>query len=141
MIQVWGVGGAIKLVVLIAVAVALPLSGAGADAAFDWGLIFIALVFVIIPVLCLVHLVLTPFAAVHFDGRRRLAEAASMVVPLSYLVVGCYALGIPWTAARDAIRVEGPTTEEDCAASEGIWDAHGRTCVDDRRQPRALNYP
>lgn len=94
MIQVWGVGGAIKLVVLIAVAIALPLViGTAERARWDWSLPFVALAFVVIPVLSLVHLILTPFAAAYFHGARRLAEAGSMIVPLAYLAGGLYVLG------------------------------------------------
>ncbi len=94
LIQLWGVGGAIKLVVLIAMAAALPLLlGTGERAAWDWGLPFVTLVFVVIPLLCLGHLILTPFAAAYFHGGRRLAEAGSMIVPVAYLVSGVYLLG------------------------------------------------
>lgn len=86
MMQAWGIGGAIKLVALIAVALSFPLLfGTGERAAWDWSLPFITLVFVVIPVLSLVHLILTPFAAACFHGGRRAAEAASIVVPLAYL--------------------------------------------------------
>lgn len=136
MIQVWGVGGALKLVVLIAVTAAMPLSGASAS--FDWSPLFIALAFFAVPVLCVVHLVLTPFAAAHFHSRRRIVEAASMVVPLGYLVAGCYVLGVRLPNVSQALRQDARTTEERCAAGEGVWDAYSRTCMDDRDRPRAL---
>lgn len=94
MIQVWGVGGAIKLFVLMAVAIAVPLVfGTAERALWDWSLPFITLVFVVLPALSLVHLILTPFAAASFRGGRRLAEAGSMLVPLAYLAGGLYVLG------------------------------------------------
>lgn len=94
MVQVWGVGGALKLVVLIAAAIVLPLAfGTGERARWDWTLPFITLVFAVIPALCLVHLILTPFAAAYSRGSRRVAEAASMIVPLAYLAGGVYLLG------------------------------------------------
>lgn len=108
MIQVWGVGGALKLSALIALTMAMPVL----FGVLDLGPIFIALAFGAIPVLCL--------------------------VPLAYLA----GFALLW-AGCDGRRPIGdePMTEERCAAGEGIWNAHGGTCVDDRGRPRAMYYP
>lgn len=73
-----------------------------------------------IPALSLVHLILTPFAAASFRGGRNLAEAASMIVPLGYLMGGWYALGGPTPDPRNTLRMDSRTAEERCATSETL---------------------
>ncbi len=81
---------AFALLLLALVTELIPfLGGHGAEARFDWGLLYVTLHFVLLPVAAGVHCLwnLGALAFSKREFRRRLLAAGSAVVSLSYLAL------------------------------------------------------
>ncbi len=84
----WPAAFALLLLALVTELIPL-LGGCGAEAAFDWGLLYVTLHFVLLPVAAAVHCLwnLAALALGKREFRRRLLAAGSAVVSLSYLAL------------------------------------------------------
>lgn len=90
--------------VILAVAVAVELlpyvGGTGEDAWFDWSWLYVTTHFILLPLVCLVHIVLNVFRfAVLFHSQRSTAIQAvlSMTISVGYLVL-LYFFPLPWAS-------------------------------------------
>jgi len=88
--------------VILAVALALELlpyvGGTGENAWFDWAWLYVTLHFILLPLVCLVHIVLNVYRfGVLFHSQRSTAlwAALSMTIPVGYLLL-LYFLPLPW---------------------------------------------
>lgn len=88
--------------VILGVAIALELlpyvGGTGENAWFDWAWLYVTLHFILLPLVCLVHIVLNVYRfGVLFHSQRSTAlrAALSMTIPVGYLLL-LYFLPLPW---------------------------------------------
>lgn len=77
----------------------LPLvGGTGEDAWFDWSWLYVTIHFILLPLVCLVHIVLNTYrfaALVHSQRSTAMQAALSMTIPVGYLLL-LYFLPLPW---------------------------------------------
>lgn len=88
--------------VILAVAIALELlpylGGRGEDALFDWSWLYVTLHFILLPLVCLVHVVLNVYrfgVLFHSQRSEALRAALSVTIPAGYLLL-LYFLPLPW---------------------------------------------
>lgn len=90
--------------VILAVAIAIELlpyiGGTGEDAWFDWSWLYVTTHFILLPLVCLVHIVLNVYRfGVLFHSQRPTAiqAALSITIPVGYLLL-LYFLPLPWAS-------------------------------------------
>ena len=80
---------ALSILVLAFVAEGLPLIfGTGVNAKWDWGFIYVSMRFVVLPLICLIHLCLFLFQmSKHKNGALHVRNIGPLVVSIGYLVL------------------------------------------------------
>lgn len=82
--------GAAIIASLAAVALGLPLVvGTSDHTLWDWGFLFVTIVFVMLPIMSLLHVGLTVVLARTLSGRERWIELTSVIVPCAYFAWLC----------------------------------------------------
>ena len=90
--------------VILAVAIATELlpyiGGTGEDAWFDWSWLYVTTHFILLPLVCLVHILLNIYrvsSMVRIDRHTAIQAALSMTIPVGYLLL-LYFLPLPWAS-------------------------------------------
>jgi hypothetical protein len=122
--------------VIFGVAIALELlpyvAGTGENAWFDWSWLYVTLHFILLPLVCLVHIVLNVYRfSVLFHSQRSAAlrAALSMAIPVGYFLL-LYFLPLPW--AGELIFNE---LAREAGVEMGSHEVHGVPAADSAETP------
>jgi len=90
---------AISIIAVLIVTELLPIIfGTGENSTWDWGFLYVTLRFVLLPFVCVIHIILNLLRYTKLEkGKRQLTEISSIIIPLGYLLL-LYFYPLPLTA-------------------------------------------